>query len=67
MHCPCGYADLVVTLTDYLKDGLVSKCERGGSRRVALAHHLDPKNAHEAQYTKPVPLFDFLLFLVLTR
>jgi hypothetical protein len=58
-------------LTDSLKAGLISRGERGellARLLLTLAHDkcvkFDPKKAHEALYSKPVPLFRFLEALV---
>ena len=62
---------LLTTITDYLKHGLISKGKRGelvAWLLLILAHDkcvkFDDKKADEAQYSKPVPLLDFLTALV---
>ena len=61
----------VSTMSYYLGHGLISKGERGeliARFLLTLAHdkcvEFDYKKADEAQYSKPVPLFDFLTALV---
>ena len=61
----------LATITDFLKDGLVSKGERGellARLLLTLAHDkcvdFDSANAHEVQYSRPVLLADFLEALV---
>ena len=62
---------LLATLANYLKNDLISKGERGElvtRLLLTLAHdkcvQFDHKKAHEAQYSKPIPLFRFLEALV---
>ena len=62
---------LPATLANYLKNDLISKGERGElvtRLLLTLAHdkcvQFDRKKAHEAQYSKPIPLFRFLEALV---
>ena len=62
---------LLTTITGYLKHGLISKGERGelvARLLLTLAHDecvkFDYRKADEAQYSRPVPVFDFLTALV---
>ena len=61
----------LATITDFLKDGFISKGERGellARLLFTLAHDkcvdFDSANAHEVQYSRPVLLADFLEALV---
>jgi hypothetical protein len=63
--------DSLATLADFLKDGFVLKGERGellARLLLTLAHdkcvEFDSAKAHEAQYSRPVLLSDFLEALV---
>ena len=62
---------LLATLEGYLKIGLISKGERGelvSRLLLTLAHDkcvtFDPDKAHEAQFSKPIPVVHFLEALV---